>query len=455
MDGVPGTDLTGTDATGTDATGPDATGADAKTSDAAVAAYLARLRRWRIVYAAAIVAVVVAAVVIVKIAYVHGEISHASLQTVPSAAPSLPVAEPSGTLTRAWSSTDHTAIGVPYSGGTVITYSTHTVAGRDARTGAVRWSYTRTDRTVCTAAQLADVTIAVYRLNGNCDQLTALASGTGQRRWTRTLDENGHPVDGTPQFAVGSDTFMVTTPQQIYAISPDGTAGSDNGGLDRWIFSQSGCTINSAVLGTAGVLISQTCTTPDCAGLKFCGAGTQLLLRDPITGTDDNVDKDNPNRIEWNLIGNTMTPVSADGVISAVNAAGTTLTTLDVKHGKKIAALPLPGSQDAGTPAAAITAAQVGKDELIHLGGITYAIDAGAKKIRWHRVTAALPVADQVPGAGSLRLSAPTSGGIVQLDSSDGRVRGSFDVTPPDAGSQVYPLGAGFLVAGPRTVVYR
>jgi hypothetical protein len=449
MDAVPAAQVPGTDASGTGVPG---TGMPAR--DAAVDSYTARMRRWRILYAAGIAVVVVAAVVIVKIAYAHGEISHVTLRTAPSAAPSLPAAEPSGTLTQAWSSADHTAIGTPYSGGTVITYSTHTVAGRDARTGAVRWSYTRTDRTVCTAAQLADVTIAVYRLNGNCDELTALASGTGQRRWTRTLDENGHPVNGTPQFAVGSDTFMVTTPQQIYAISPDGTSGADNGGLDRWIFSQSGCTINSAVLGTAGVLISQTCATPDCAGLKFCGPGPQLLLRDPITGTDDNVNKDNPNRVEWNLIGNTMTPVSADGVISAINSAGTTLTTLDVKQGKKIAALPLSGTPDAGKPGASTTAASVGDDELIRIGEMTYAVGSGAKSVRWHTATAALPVSDQVPGARSL-LSVPASSGIAQLDPADGRVSHTFDITPPAAGSQVYPLGTGFLVAGPHTVVYR
>ncbi len=305
--------------------------------------YRSRLRPWRIGYAAALVAVVAAALVVVKIAYAHGELSHATLSTAPSAAPSVPMSSPSATLTRAWSSPDHTAIGTPFYGGTVITYSTHTVAGRDAWTGKVLWSYTRTDRITCTAAQVNGVTIAVYALNGNCDELTALDSQTGARRWTRTLDKDAHTINGHPQFAVGQDTFMVTTPQAIYAISPDGTADQGNGGLDRWVFAQQGCTINAAVLGSAGALISQTCAHPDCSGQKFCGAGPQLLLRDPFAGeqSDSSKNKGNPDQIIWNHIGNAMTPVSADGVISAIDPAKDSLTTFGAKKGKTLAALPL------------------------------------------------------------------------------------------------------------------
>ncbi|HZY75847.1 MAG TPA: PQQ-binding-like beta-propeller repeat protein [Jatrophihabitantaceae bacterium] len=424
-------------------------------SQRALTEYGARMRKWRIGYGVLLAVLVVIAGVIVKIAYAHGEISHAKLSTAPSAAPSVPLGAPASSPNQVWSSDDHTAIGTPYWGGTVITYSTHAVVGRDALTGKVRWSYTRTDRTTCTAAQIGGVTIAVFRLNGNCDELTAMDSGTGERHWTRTLDKDGHPVNGTPQFAVGQDTFMVTTPQVIYAISPDGTSGDGNGGLDRWVFSQPGCTINSAVLGSAGALVSQNCANPDCGTQKFCGAGPQLLLRDPMTGenTDSSKNKGNPDQIIWNLIGNTSVPVSADDVISAVAKGGDKLTTFSAAaedHGKVLATLPLSAAASGTAPQAAATA----NAELVRLDGTTYLINETGTSVLWHAATDALPT---VASGGTLtapEFVVPTSGGIALLDSRTGKAGKTFAVPAPAPGSSVYALGSGFVVAGTRTVVY-
>lgn len=420
----------------------------------ALQAYHRRLRPWRIAYAAALVALVVAAGVVVKIAYVHGEISHATLKTASAPAAPVPLADPSARLTRAWSSIDHTAIGTPYDGGTVITYSTHAVVGRDGRTGDVRWSYTRTDRTTCTAAQLDGVTIAVFRLHGDCDELTGLDSDTGKRLWARTLHENGHPVLGTPAFSVGSDTFMVTTPSVIYALSPDGTADDGDGGLDRWLFAEAGCTINSAVLGSSGALISQTCAHPDCSGRKFCGAGTQLLLRDPILGASDD-DKKNPDQIKWNLIGNSLRPVSADTVISATAPGSSTLSTFTADKGKPLKTLPLLGPLD-GRPETTSTATA----ELIRIGTETYALDDSGTRYTWRAATAALPTAigtgDVAPAPlADSRVTVPVPDGIAELSPATGKVARTFPVAPPAPGSRVFPYGTGFVVAGPHTVVYR
>jgi hypothetical protein len=420
----------------------------------AVVAYRRRMRPWRITYAAVLVALAVAAGVVVKVAYIHGEISHATLRTASAPAPPVPLADPSARLTRAWSSPDRTAIGTPYDGGTVITYSTHAVVGRDGHTGKVRWSYTRTDRTTCTAAQLDGVTIAVFRLHGDCDELTGLDSGTGKRLWTRTLHENGHPVLGTPAFSVGSDTFMVTTPSVIYALSPDGTAAQNNGGLDRWLFAEAGCRINSAVLGTSGALISQTCRHPHCDGRKFCGTGPQLLLRDPILGADDD-DKKNPDQIKWNLIGSTLRPVSADTVVSAAAPGGDTLSTFTADKGKHLASLPLL-DPFAGHPQTTATATA----ELIRVGTYTYALDNSGTAYAWRAATAALPTSvgtgdvEPAPLADS-RLSVPVPGGIGELDPASGKPARTFPVAPPAASSRVFPYGTGFLVTGPHTTVYR
>src|SRR6478736_7428619 len=228
----------------------------ASASDRALARHAARMRPLRIVYALVLAVVVIAALVIVKIAYVRGEISHVTLKTVASAPPAIPAGTPSAALTRAWTSTDTTAIDTPVNGGTVVTHDLHTVRGRNARTGAQTWSYTRTDRSVCTAIQTQSVTIAVYKLHGNCDELTGLDSATGARKWTRTLDKDGAEFDGPATYSVVGGNVMFVSRTSIYSIAPGGDADHGNGGLDYWTFHHPGCTINGAVLGTAGALIS-------------------------------------------------------------------------------------------------------------------------------------------------------------------------------------------------------
>lgn len=426
---------------------------DRSRSERALADYASRIRPWRRAYALAIVLVVLVALVVVKVAYSHGEISHAKLKTAAAAAPSIALSPPSTAQSQLWTSPDHTAIGTPYWGGTVITYSAHAVSGRDAVTGAVRWSYTRSDRTVCQAAQIQGVTVAVFELNGNCDELTALDSGTGQRKWTRTLDKDGQQLNGHPAYAVGPDTLMLTTPNVIYAISPDGTADQGNGGLDRWVFSQEGCTINSAVLGSAGALISQTCTAPVCTDKSFCGKGPQLLLRDGNAG--DTSEGKNPDQIKWNLLGNDARPVSADALISAAVPGSPQLAVLDATNGKKQSTLTLtePLSK-------APTALPTNDAELIYSGTMTYCIASDGTAIRWSAPTASAPTVTATDGAEPPDLPAADivvtgTDGISLLDGATGRRSENFPVSPPAPGSTAYPFGTGFVVSGPATVVYK
>lgn len=431
-------------------------------ADAALHRYTRRMRPWRVTYAVGLLVAAIVLLVIVKIAYSVGEISHATLHRAGQAPPSIAVQSPSPTLTSAWHTTDHAAIGTPSYGGTVITYDAHSVRGRDARTGSITWSYTRTDRTVCTAIQTAGVTIAVFELHGNCDELTGLDSGTGARQWTRTLDKDSnqvdHAINGHPHYAVGQYTVMIWTPQVIYAIDPSGNqdVGNKSGGLDRWVFAEQGCTIGDAVLGSGGALISQTCTDRDCADLKFCGNGPQLLLRDPTTGeqTDSTKNHGNPDQITWNRIGSNLIPATADTVISAVSPDGTSLVELSAAKGAVQGRLPLSG----GT--GPVTATATGDGDLLRFGGITYALGQDAPAFAWQAETAAVPTVtsrtgDGAPNLAFARLTVPTSDGIATLSPAKGTVTHRFAVPSPAPGSVVYPFGTGFLVAGPQTVLYR
>jgi PQQ-like domain len=445
------------DAPSTEAEQPSA---DAARSEAALSAYRLRMRRARLRYAAVLAVIVAAVAVAVSVAWSRGEIAHTSSKPTDHPAPSIAVQQPAASVTRAWTSTDHTAIGTPYWGGTVITYSTHTVSGRNGATGAVVWSYSRSDRVVCTAGQTQGITIAIYMLHGNCDEVTALDSQTGKRDWVRTLDENGQPILGQPTYQVTPSTFMVISPSVIYAFNTDHSG--IYAGSDRFVFGQTGCTIHDAVLGTAGALISQTCNHPNCAGLTFCHAGAQLLLRDGTNGyNDDDQHKADPDQITWNLAGNTDRPASADSVISAFTPDSHTLQVFDPDKGKVTNNLALsPAPQAIST----VTATPTSDRELIWAGGVSYAIRVSpTAALLWQQSTPVTPTVTStdpkaivgLPDVLSSIVAVPGSGGVAVLDRDTGRAERVVPVPGISPGQVAYPFGAGFVLAGPATAVYR
>lgn len=448
----------------TGATGP-AERQEATASAAALARYRARMRPLRLIYAAGIVAAIVVALVLVKIAYIRGEVSHVHLHTVATGVPNLGDRPPSGALTKAWSSTDHTAVGVPYFGGTVVTYDDHTVRGRDGRTGAQTWSYTRTDRTVCSAMQNNGLTVAVYQLHGNCDELTALATTTGDRVWTRTLDKDTAEFNGPAQFQVAPDyqpapddqlqansdapsaVFFFVSRSSVYAIS--------NNGVDWWTFHHVGCTINSAVVGSAGALISQTCTNQDCGSVqaKLCGNGPQLLLV-PEASRDSSPPTDNPDQIIWARFGTNLVPALADNTLAARDPTTGRLALLDKNKGTTQTTLPLRSSPVRGGPQSASTT----DADLLWLDGHTYALRAGARAFAWQTASSGPAVAFQSggeqPSLAHARITVPTAAGIGRLDPRTGRPEKIYRGPRAAVGSRVYPFNNGFLVAGSQTAVF-
>ena len=414
-----------------------------------LAAYTRRMRPWRIAYAIGVVVLVAVALLVVKIAYSHGEISHATLQTAAAPAASVTPGQPAPQLTEAWHTGDRAAIGVPSWGGTVVTYSTRSVTGRDATTGATRWQYTRTDRTVCTAAQIQGVTLAVYELDGNCDEITALHTGTGKRAWTRTLDKDGHPLNGQATYSAGQYTFLIASHSAIYAIDPVS-------GLDRWVFDQPGCTIRGAVLGSSGALISQDCGAPTCgATRKFCGKGVQLLLRDGSQGENTD-DATNPDKIKWNLIGSDLIPACADGVVGAFRPGATQLSVFDPDTGKELAPLPL--SAPAGRTAAV---APYAHGDLVWTGGVTYAVPEGGAKITWTAATATVPTISSLDGTqppflphAVIAVGSPD--GVRVLAAGTGRPADTIAVPDAASATTVAVLGQGLLLSGRTgTAAYR
>ena len=436
------------------------------TQQQALDTYNARIRRSRIVYAAALTVIVVAALVIVKVAYARGEISHVTLHTIANPPPSVVLQTPGPSVQPLWKTTDRSALGQPFWGGTVVTVDAHTVRGRNADTGNVTWSYTRTDRPLCDAVQDYGTTIAFYALHGDCDEVTALDSQTGKRKWTRTLDKDdtSYPtlnddtlkgrqhLVGHPTFAISQFSLLVISSAVIYNLDP-------SGGLDRWTFSQNGCTIRGAVFGSQGALISQNCTSIDCTDRKFCGKGPQLLLREATQArADESKNKTNPDQIVWNRVGLDAVPVSADQVISATDPSASTLTTFDAKKGTTLASLQLTGSSSPGAVAQVNTAAA----ELVWIGGVTYAIQTSGSDFLWKAPSTGAPTVTPLPGSATLpadlaqsTVLVPSADGVDALDGQTGAVKTNYAVTVPGAGSSAYPVASGFVVGGPATALYR
>jgi hypothetical protein len=426
-------------------------------SDAALERYRHRLRGQRLLYYGVVGVVLIVIGVLVGVAWVNGEVANTTLHTVSHAPLPLEVQSASLQQKQAWHTTDRIAIGTPRWRGTVITYSAHTVRGRDARTGKQTWYYSRSDRTVCTAIQTGGTTIAVYDDNGNCDELTALGSDTGDRRWTRTLDKDGLPVNDKPAYQVSDETVLFSTPSVIYAIVPHGQGR----GSDRWEYHRNGCAIEHVVQGSAGVLISQDCHHVQCptgsGAHKYCGDGPQLLLRDGVTGRDDK-DDTNPDELRWDHLGDTDIPAAADDLVAALNTTTHGLDMLDSTTGAARGSLTLnPAPATLDNPVAINTLTT----EVMWIGGIANAINSTSRHLTWATPTPSPPTVESdtegvTASIDTARITVPGPPGVRILDGNTGHTAQQFPLPVPAQNTTAYSLGTGFLISSAAgTVAYR
>src|SRR4051794_26326753 len=281
------------------------------TEHPALAAYQQRTTRATRIYAAVLVLLVLLAFLAVKLAYAHGELTKVSFSTAPAPTP-VPGTLPGAALKLAWHTDDTAAGGNPYDSGVVISYAGHTVNGRDAVTGAVRWHYTRSDQTLCSVLQQDDTTIAIYRRKGNCDEVTGFVTTTGQPKWYRTLTDNG-----TTAAASTSNVVLTVNAHIVHAF--------DNaGGLDRWDWTvPADCAVQHALTGSQGVLVSME-----------CGGSHRLALHDLIADT-----------VKWTV--NTpaaMLPIAADAFVGALDPATGTVYRYTADKGAASKSVQLPPS---------------------------------------------------------------------------------------------------------------
>jgi hypothetical protein len=411
--------------------GPAQPTGSAPATDSPLTHYVTGMRRQRRWYFLIVGGIVAVAVVVVAIVMATGEISHVQLRPATSAAPQIQPAQLNPTPKMAWQSSDATAIGEPFYQGTVVTYSTHAAVGRNALTGAIRWSYTRTDRVVCTVTQQQGNVLAIFAKDGNCDEVTTLDTATGKRLGVRTLVDNAHPV-----FTALPDTLVIATPEAVHAIDPDS-------GYDRWLYQQpDGCRTTGVALGAGGALIGQQCAD-----------GGHLLLRDRYASADDK-----NTQVKWRVAGVDSIPLAAENMALALDPSTGGLVSYDLARGSVKSRTPLsprPVSSASVSQLATTTA------ELIQIGETTYTVTPTGAAVLWTASTRGLPTVNpggeqvQPPPLVGATVLAVSASGVVRLDGSTGSVQHTFSVPAASSGSRVFPLGSGFLVAGSGTQVYQ
>lgn len=90
-------------------------------------------------------------------------------------------------VTEVWSApSDPLTLRPVVSGGLVISPQGHTLEAKDPATGAVVWTYTRTDVPLCTLMSAWDKVVAVYRSNLGCGDVVAINAASGEYSDTRS-----------------------------------------------------------------------------------------------------------------------------------------------------------------------------------------------------------------------------------------------------------------------------
>jgi hypothetical protein len=389
----------------------------------ALEAYRTANRRAMRIYAGTLAAVVLVAFVAVRLAFAHGELTKVSdlVAAAPTPLPTGPIAD---TVTRVWRSDDHPAVGDPYSNGVVVTYAGHTVNGRDAATGQVRWHYTRSDETVCSVAQQDRSTIAIYKRGGNCDEVTGFDTATGRPKWYRTLNDNG-----AISVASSPNVVLVVAATTVHVI--------DNaGGLDRWQWAApAGCAVDRSLAGSFGVLTSY-----------HCGNRNHLTLHD-LTASSE----------KWTIDASAPTvPVAASVLVAAADPATGTMTSYAAKDGKPVRQSQLGQPDQVAADLSRLPRAQSSDNdaqrqnrlEFIRAGGIV-AVAADAS-VRW-----IAPATGPATSFGVGTVAIPDGSTVIRYRTDTGEAEQRIPLSDAPSGYRVWPAGRGLLVGADITEMYR
>lgn len=214
-------------------------------------------RRTRVdlaVTAAIVVAVLVAVLAVWNFSSARKTVS----ETVPApSAEATPLAELPAALRPTWTGTaDRPALSMA---GGVVLASGGEVSGHDPATGARTWRYQR-DTDTCGLSTNAGLVLAYYPDARGCGEITALDPGTGQRKYTRSGQQD-------PDITTASDgSYAVAQgPRRVDAFRSDLVStvqyGRPDVPVNPGVQPRSGCTLGSALPASPSLVVLESCPT--------------------------------------------------------------------------------------------------------------------------------------------------------------------------------------------------
>jgi hypothetical protein len=364
----------------------------------------------------------VAVAVIGFLVYRTSDLANTSLVTGAVAAVPSPTGAAPQTLTPKWSQPTGPALGAVVSAsGVVVTTDAHTVTGRDAVTGSVRWSYTRSNRNLCAVGSAdigpTDMTSSgsvagiatVYAENGFCSQVMTLDPVTGARGKVRTSpnEVNGSLAFGGPYAGwLGPDRVEVWRYDLVRTIQYGVQVNPPKPGQSRL-----GCTFTDLALAA-----NQFATVEHCPAE---GDNARLVVNfdDPgaVTGHPDGWDifqhyprtcvpdaaKKGCADIDTGGTGARIVGITADRVAVLVSGSSPAVKVYDAS-----------GKLTSSTPVDVTSAEIIAADSVSHPAQVTPAVQTGSRRyslIGSHLVAVSMPTVDAVPPATAFTTATATS----------------------------------------------
>lgn len=353
----------------------------------------------------------VAVTVVGVLVYRTSDLANTTLVTgvsapVPSSVSAIPT-----TLAQKWTAPTDVAVGALASAsGVVVTTDSHTVMGRDAVTGKQRWSYTRSNRTLCavgsgdvgaadmtTSGSVAGIT-TVYDENGFCSQVATLDPVTGGRGKVRTSpnEENGSLVFGGPYAGwLGPDRLEVWRFDLVRTIQYGVQINPPKPNESRF-----GCTFTDLALAATHFATIEHCPAK--------GANARLVINfdDPgaVTGHPDGWDTFQHTvraDIDTGGIGARIIGITPDRVAVLVSGSKPAVKVFDAA-----------GTQTSSTPVDVPSADIIGADSVAHPATVTPALQTANQRfslVGSHLLAMSMPSVNAVPPATAFTSATKTS----------------------------------------------
>ena len=328
--------------------------------------------------------------------------------------------------------------------GSVVTGAEGMVAGRDFRSGAIRWSYRR-DLPLCTVVAAFHQVVAVYRRGETCSEVTALDGASGRRGPQRT-----GPVEAPTRLVAAGHLLAASGQRYLEVWRSDLVRTLEYGRLPTPLQPATqprpDCLHGSMALSSAS-------RSEGADGEGANGAGSQLAVVERCAGerprlTVQRSDPKEPEQPE--VIFSVLLPGQQARVV-ALNADRVAVALPDPARlvvldgqGKTVAEHPLsvPDADLRGYPAGGVVDVTTTTTELYWFtGSATVALDTAELRPHWTR-PGSLGTGTEVAG----RLLLPVPGALAVLDTATGEQIGALPVDRGDYRGPVATASAGGIV---------